>query len=89
MVAARNRAVSDGEATIEELETYDTYAIVRCVNCTCINTAWVGGASFNRIFRERILRINYPCCSNHNCKCHTTGGTLQAKKIGTGLEAPF
>jgi hypothetical protein len=76
--------------TIEELESYDTLTLFRCVNCTCINTAWKGSEKYNRIVEEMQLQINYPICANHTCKCHTLQpARIQAKSVEVGKEAPF
>lgn len=77
------------EVSLEELATFEEYAVIRCVNCTCVNVAWVGSARYEEIMRLKSLRHNYPLCTNHSCKCHGIGGQLQGKLFHVGKEAPF
>lgn len=75
--------------TIEELASYETLIVFRCVGCECVNTAWEGSEKYKSICRTKTLTLNAPCCQNNSCSCHRSGHALQGKKILVGKEAPF
>lgn len=67
----------------------EAYAVFRCAQCECVNVAWEGTEKFNAAIEQGLLTRSIALCRSERCKCHTTGGRIQAKKTNVGKDAPW
>lgn len=72
-----------------EIAEAEAYAIFRCAQCECVNVAWEGTDKYNLVVEKGLLIRSIALCRSQSCKCHTSGGRVQAKRIQVGKDAPF